>query len=240
MALARSVDSASTRIWSSTTPAGGRTAEGDRRAWLHRDWMAARIFGRIFRSERELLALDFEGIVIEVAGDFLKGLGGDAGDFGKAEVGVAELIVLKDEVVGVAAGDAGAVLAELLPGEAEVIQHAGIADLPEALGAGRRATAGNGGEGVLEAGPGAEVALFFDIHEVFRNDRSGIGRGLVESRGVGGGTPARSIRNRAFRRSVPARLLTYLIRLSRAGGGAAEWERGGMRDWSFLFFAWKI
>jgi hypothetical protein len=102
-----------------------------------------------------------------VTGDPLEGFGRDASDFGEAEVGVAELIVLLDEMIGMAAADAGVFGAEFVPGEAEGIEHAGVADLLEALGAGCGATAGDGGEGILETGPGAEVELFFAIHERF-------------------------------------------------------------------------
>ena len=120
---------------------------------------------RIFRSERNFLALDLEGVVIDMRGDFAEGFGRDSGDFGEAEVGVAELLVLLDEVIGVAAADAGVVGAELVPGETEVVEHVGVADLLEALGAGRGATAADGGEGILETRPGAEIALLFVIHE---------------------------------------------------------------------------
>ena len=120
---------------------------------------------RIFRSERNFLALDLEGVGIDMGGDFAEGFGGDAGDFGEAKVGVAELLVLLDEVIGVAAADAGVLGAELVPGEAEVVEHVGVADLLEALGAGRGATTADGGEGFLETGPGAEILMFFIIHK---------------------------------------------------------------------------
>ena len=62
------------------------------------------------------------------------------------------------------AADAGIFLAKFLPGEAEVVEHFGIADLAEALGTGSRATAGDDGEGLLESDPGAEVDLFLRVH----------------------------------------------------------------------------
>ena len=127
--------------------------------------------GGIFGNEREFFAIDFEGVGAvagnDATGDLPEGLGRDAGDFGEAEVRVAELIVLLDEVIGVAAAEAGAIGAELVPGEAEVIEDAGIADVFETLGAGGGATAGDGGEGVLEASPGAEITVFFAIHRRF-------------------------------------------------------------------------
>ena len=46
-----------------------------------------------------------------------------------SEVGIAELIVLLDDVIGVAATDAGVIFAELLPGKAEGSEYFGIADL---------------------------------------------------------------------------------------------------------------
>ena len=41
----------------------------------------------------------------------------------------------------------------------------GVADRFEALSAGRGDAAGDGGEGMLEIGPGAEIVMFFAIHE---------------------------------------------------------------------------
>lgn len=117
--------------------------------------------GGIFRDELEMLAIDIDRVAIDVTGDLLKGFGRDADDFGEPEVEVAKAIVLADEVIGVAVADAGIVVAELFPGEAEVIEHAGVAHLLEALSASRGATAGDGGKGVLEAGPGAEIPMFF-------------------------------------------------------------------------------
>jgi len=122
---------------------------------------------RVFRSERNFLAVHFQNVTIDMRGDLAVGSGRDASDFGEAEVGVAELIVLLDEVIGVAAADAGVGGAELVPSEAKVIEDVGVADLFEALGAGRGATAGDGGEGILETGPGAEVTMFFAIHGAF-------------------------------------------------------------------------
>ena len=61
------------------------------------------------------------------------------------------------------AADAGVVLAELFPGEAERVEHVGVADLLEALGAGGGAPAGDGGKGLLETQPGAEVEMFFAV-----------------------------------------------------------------------------
>ena len=48
---------------------------------------------RVFRGERHFLAFDCDGVALDAAGDLLKDSGGDAGDFGEAEVGVAELLV---------------------------------------------------------------------------------------------------------------------------------------------------
>src|SRR5690348_6716396 len=97
-------------------------------------------FGGIFRNERQLLAIYFESVDLDVTGDLLKGFGRDAGDFREAEVRVAELSILLDEVIRMAPAEAGIVGAELFPGEAEVIEHAGVADVFEALSAGRGAT----------------------------------------------------------------------------------------------------
>lgn len=73
----------------------------------------------IFRDELEPFALDFEGVggIVrgEVRGDLLEGLGRDVGDFGEAEVSVAEASILQDEVIGVAPADAGVAGAELVP-----------------------------------------------------------------------------------------------------------------------------
>lgn len=119
----------------------------------------------VFRGERELLAVDLNGIAIDVRRDLAESFGGDAGDFREAEVGVAELLVLADEAVGVLAGEAGVILTKFFPGETERIEQFGIANLLEALRASGGTTAGDGGEGLLEAHPGAEVYLFFGFHE---------------------------------------------------------------------------
>ena len=118
----------------------------------------------IGRSEREFLAIDLDGFAIDVGGNLAVGAGGDAGYFRETEVGVAELGVLTDEAIGVLAADAGIFLAKFVPGEAEVVEHFGIADLAETLSAGSRATAGDDGEGLLESDPGAEIDLFLRVH----------------------------------------------------------------------------
>ena len=129
------------------------------------------------RGERELLAIDVDGFAVDMGGDLAVGAGGDAGDFGEAEVGIAEL--------GVLAADAGVILAELVPGEAEVVEHFGIADLAEALGAGGRATAGNDGEGLLEPDPGAEVDSFFRIHTpIWETIVAEFGQGMFQGKGL--------------------------------------------------------
>jgi hypothetical protein len=170
MALATSVASASRR-GREFDEVGGRTCGRGRRTHpVAQALDGGADLGSIFRNQRELLALEFEDVAAvagnHVTGDLLEGFGRDAGDFGEAEIGVAELIVLQDEVIGVAATDVSVVVAELFPGEAEVIEHVGIADLFEARGAGG-ATADDDGEGILETGPGAEITLFFATHGVF-------------------------------------------------------------------------
>ena len=121
--------------------------------------------GRIFGSEGERLAIDIDGVGGDLRGDLLKGFGRDGGDFGEAEVGVAEALVLVDEVIGVTAADAGVEGAEFVPGEAEVVEHVGVADLLQALGAGGGTAAGDIGEGLLEADPGTEIDLLLRVHE---------------------------------------------------------------------------
>ena len=88
------------------------------------------------------------------------------GNFREAEIGIAELLVLADQAVGMGTADAGIVLAKFFPGEREIVEHFGIADLLEALSARRGTTAGNGGEGFLETSPGAEVEMFFRVHKL--------------------------------------------------------------------------
>ena len=86
------------------------------------------------------------------------------------------------------AADAGIVLAEFVPGEAEVVEHFGIADLAKALGAGRRATAGDDGEGLLESDPRAEVNLFFRVHtRVWETIVAEFGEGLFQAKGLARG-----------------------------------------------------
>ena len=121
----------------------------------------------IGRNELNFLAIDLEGFIVDVGGDAAVVAGRDAGDFGEAEVRVAELGVLADEAIGMGAADAGVIFAEFLPGEAEVVEYFGIANLFEALSARGGATAGDDGEGLLEAGPGAEIDLFLRIHSRF-------------------------------------------------------------------------
>lgn len=95
----------------------------------------------IGRDERELFAINLDSFAIDVGGNLAIGAGRDAGNLREPEVSVAELGVLADEIIGVDTADAGVVLAELLPGEAEVVEHLGIANLFETLSAGSRATA---------------------------------------------------------------------------------------------------
>ena len=52
-----------------------------------------------------------------------------------------------------------------VPVVAEVVEPVGVANRLEALSAGRGATAGYGGEGIPETGPGAEIAMFFAFHK---------------------------------------------------------------------------
>ena len=118
-------------------------------------------------GEGEFLAIDLDGFAVDVGGNLAIGAGRDTGDFGEAEVGVAELGVLADEAIGVRTADAGILFAEFLPGEAEVIEHLGIANLFEALSAGGGAIAGEDGEGLLEADPGTEIDVFLRVHGAF-------------------------------------------------------------------------
>ena len=74
-------------------------------------------------------------------------------------------------VSGVTAADAGMEGAELFPGEPEIVEHVGIADLLEALGAGGGAPAGDVGEGLLKADPGTEIDLLLRVHEGFSEMR---------------------------------------------------------------------
>ena len=142
---------------------------------------------RVFGSERNFLAVDIERGAIDMLGDLAVGFGRDAGDFGKAEIGVAELIVLADEVIGVAAADTSLVVTELVPGEAEVIEQVGIADLFEAQGASRGAAAGDGGKSSLKAFPGAEISMFFAVHEAISGNAFPVfRRGLLQTEELAG------------------------------------------------------
>ena len=114
-------------------------------------------------GEREFFAVDFDGFTVDVSGDLPEGAGGNARDFREPEVGVAELGVLTDETIGMRPADAGILFTEFLPRQAEVIEHLGITNLLETLGAGGGAIAGEDGEGLLEADPGAEIDVFFCV-----------------------------------------------------------------------------
>ena len=52
-----------------------------------------------------------------------------------------------------------------VPVVAEVVEPVGVADVLEALSASRGATAADGGEGILETGPGTEILMFITIHK---------------------------------------------------------------------------
>jgi len=61
------------------------------------------------------LAIDFDGVGGDLFGDLLEVFRRSADDLGEAKVGIAELLILTVQVVGMRAAEAGEVLAELLP-----------------------------------------------------------------------------------------------------------------------------
>jgi hypothetical protein len=200
---------------------GGSTGGGGRMAHL----VAQRLdgganLGGVFGDERELLTFDFEdvGAVVQsqMTGDLLEGFGRDPGHFGETEIRVAEVPILLDEVIGVAAAEAGVLGAELVPGETEVIEEARFAHLLEARGAGCRATAADGGEGILETGPGAEILMFFAIHGcIFDSIEPRLGEDLLQTRELVGPLGLDRAENKFSRR---VSLLLYPTLLSPTRG----------------------
>jgi hypothetical protein len=157
-----------------------------------------------------------------VAGDLLEALGRDGGNLRETEVGVAELVVLADEAIGVGTADAGAVLAKLIPGEAEVVEHMRIADLLETLRARRRTTAADGGERLLEPDSGAQILVFFTIHRRFSIGTLRKSEEVCCKEGSSARTSDRYQSEAAFSR-LPATLFPTL--LSRGGCRGPGWER---------------
>ena len=63
--------------------------------------------GAVFGNQSQFSAIEFETLVQHLAGDPPKSFRRDASDLGKTEIGVAELLMLLDEPLGVDAADAG-------------------------------------------------------------------------------------------------------------------------------------
>lgn len=114
---------------------------------------------------------------------------------------------------------------------AEVVEPVGVADLFEALGAGRGTTAGEGGEGILETGPGAETAMFFVIHKaLFASIDAERGGGSLQTGQLAAVTGIDRCRPAAFRRLFAP--LPTLVWHGSVGG--AGWEMAEIRRLGFV------
>ena len=108
----------------------------------------------------------------------------------------------------------------------------GVADRFEALSAGRGTTAADGGEGILETGPGAEILMFFVIHKARSASIDAERRGGLSQTGqLAPVTGIDRCQPTAFRRLFAP---SPNFSVAREGGGAGR-EKGGKSEFGVCF-----
>ena len=103
------------------------------------------------------MAFELDGIAVDGGGDGAVGGFGDVEDFREAKIGVAELLQVANQLVGVSAADAGVLGAEFIPSDAERFIEALAANGLEALCLRGAAFGGDEAKGLALSDPAAEA-----------------------------------------------------------------------------------